>query len=104
MNNIKIVSIRDNPEMLDKAVDYYSSKWSISEKIYRNSMESSLNTPSPLPRFYLLLDGKKIIGSYALITNDFNSRQDLWPWLAHFMSKLSIAANRLGLSFEKWSR
>jgi len=96
MSDIKIVSIRDNPEMLDRAVDYYSSKWGISEKIYRNSMESSLNTQSPLPCFYLLLDGKKIIGSYALITNDFNSRQDLWPWLAALYVEAEYRGKSLG--------
>jgi len=78
----RILSIRDNPEYLDRAVDYLSSKWGIPKNIYHDSITHSITTTSPLPRWYLMLKGEEIIGCYGLITNDFNSRQDLWPWLA----------------------
>lgn len=44
-------------------------------------MRHSITTPNPLPRWYLLLSAKKIIGGFGLITNDLLSRQDLLPWL-----------------------
>jgi len=29
-----------------------------------------------------MLDGERVAGCCALLTNDLISRQDLWPWLA----------------------
>jgi len=78
---MKIISVRENPEYKDKAIDYISSKWSVSRIIYDDSISHSLTTPNPLPQWYLLeLDGE-LIGCAGLITNDFISRMDLYPWL-----------------------
>lgn len=81
MDNINIVSVREHPEYLEHAVDYFSGKWGISRNIYHNCIVNSLATESPLPRWYLMIREDKIIGSYGLIVNDFISRQDIWPWL-----------------------
>jgi len=81
MSNMNIIGIRENPEWLERAVDYFASKWGISRDVYQDSMFHSLTTESPLPRWYLMVKGDEVIGSYGLIVNDFNSRQDLWPWL-----------------------
>lgn len=79
---IRILLVRDNPEYLDRAVDYFSAKWSVPSVVYQDCISNSMNTESPLPRWYLLVGSSgEIMGSYGLITNDFNSRQDLWPWL-----------------------
>ena len=76
-----IISIRDNPAYLDRAVDYFSSKWGVARSVYQDCISNSLTTKSALPRWYLMLKNDEIIGSYGLIVNDFTSRQDLWPWL-----------------------
>ena len=81
MNNIAIVSVREHPNYLDRAIDFFSSKWSVDRNVYQNCIVNSLTTESPLPRWYLMIRGNRIIGSYGLIVNDFISRQDLWPWL-----------------------
>lgn len=79
---MRIISIRENPEYKDKAVNYFSSTWSsVSRIIYEDSMTHSLTTSSPLPQWYLLEKDNEIIGSAGLITNDFISRMDLYPWL-----------------------
>ena len=81
MDNIDIIAVRENPDYLNRAVDYFSSKWSVSRNIYQDCIINSLTTESPLPRWYLMLKNNEIIGSYGLIVNDFISRQDLWPWI-----------------------
>ena len=81
MNDIKIISIREHPDYFNRAVDYFSSKWGIYRKIYEDSISDSLVTESPTPRWYMLIKGDNIIGSYGLIENDFMVRKDLTPWL-----------------------
>jgi len=82
MENISIIAIRENPEYLERAIDYFSSRWAIPRNIYQDCIGNSITADSALPRWYLMLREDEIIGSYGLITNDFISRQDLWPWLA----------------------
>ena len=81
MNGNQIIAIRDNPDYLVRAIDYFSSKWSVSRNVYQDCITNSLTTGSHLPRWYLMLRDNEIIGSYGLIVNDFISRQDLWPWI-----------------------
>lgn len=77
---MKIVSIRENPEYKDKAVEYFSSKWSVTRAVYEDCITHCITTPNPLPQWYLLEKDEDIIGCGGLITNDFISRMDLYPW------------------------
>lgn len=77
----KIISVRDNPQYYERAVDYFSTKWGIDRKLYEESITDAINTDKALPRWYLMLRGDNIIGSYGLIENDFMVRKDLKPWL-----------------------
>jgi GNAT superfamily N-acetyltransferase len=79
--SIQIIGIRENPEYLKEGVDYFTAKWGIDRRIYDDCISHSITTDSPMPRWYLLLKDKEIIGCYGMITNDFISRQDLYPWL-----------------------
>lgn len=81
MDNTKIISIRENPDQLDLAVSFFSSKWAIPQNVYHDCIANSIITKQQLPRWYLLLIEGDIKGGYGIITNDFISRQDLWPWL-----------------------
>ena len=81
MDTIQILAVREHPEHLGRAVDYLTAKWGVNRKVYHDCIFNSLTTKSPLPRWYLMLKNDEIIGSYGLIVNDFNSRQDLWPQL-----------------------
>ena len=76
-----IINIRDNPEWIDQAADYYSSRWGIDRQIYLDSINDSIITSSPVPRWYLMLNENEIIGGFGLIENDFMIRTDLCPWL-----------------------
>ena len=96
MNDIKIVCISDSPEYLDKAIKYNCKNWPLDGNIYDDCIKNSINTESGLPRWYLMLRGDEIIGSYGLIINDFISRQDLWPWVAALFVEESERGRNLG--------
>jgi len=51
-------------------------------KFYQDCIVNSLDKKNALPKFYIVLNDNEIIASYALLTNDIISRQDLYPWLA----------------------
>lgn len=91
-----IISIRDNPQYYEQAVDYFSTKWGIDRKIYEESITDAINTDKPLPRWYLMLRGDDIIGSYGLIENDFMVRKDLMPWLCALYVEESERGKALG--------
>ena len=93
-----IINIRDHPDYLERAVDYFSSKWGIDKEIYRQSISESLGTDKALPRWYLMLDDDDIIGSYGLIENDFMLRKDLMPWLCALYVEEALRGQALGAS------
>ncbi|ADY55285.1 GCN5-related N-acetyltransferase [Syntrophobotulus glycolicus DSM 8271] len=79
--NYQIIAVREHPVWLNRAVDYFSAKWGIERKLYEDAVSDGITTANPLPRWFLLLKDKKIIGSCGLIENDFMVRKDLYPWL-----------------------
>ena len=94
--SIQIIGIRDNPEYLERGIDYFASKWGIDRRIYADSISHSITTGNPLPRWYLILKDDEIIGSYGLVTNDFISRQDLYPWLCALFIEKDQRGQQLG--------
>lgn len=80
MNEVIILSLRENPAMLDDFCDYFSKRWGHPD-IYRDCMKHALETTSPLPQWFLIFQADEIVGGCGLITNDFISRMDLCPWL-----------------------
>jgi len=79
---MQLIAIRDHPQYLNEAIMYFQKRWASKDsmRVYEDCLRHSLDTPSPLPRWYILLDGGKVIGGAGLITNDFISRMDLYPW------------------------
>ncbi len=80
---MKIICVSSHPEFIDQAIAYFQEKWGSKEsnRVYEDCILHSLTTNSPLPKWYLLLKENQIIGCAGLITNDFISRMDLYPWL-----------------------
>ncbi len=94
---MKIISIREKPEYKDRAIDYISSKWSSVTKImYNDCITHSLSTSNPLPQWYLLVNEDEIIGCAGLITNDFISRMDLYPWVCGVYVEEKYRGNAYG--------
>lgn len=80
-----IIELSERPDLVDAAVDFFWTCWGNENNFnfYRDCIVHSLDRDVPLPKFYMALDdGGNIAGTYALLTNDLISRQDLMPWLA----------------------
>jgi len=79
---MNIISIRENPEYKDIAIKYFQQSWkSVLPIIYEDCITHSIKARNSLPQWYLLEKDSEIIGCAGLITNDFISRGDLYPWV-----------------------
>lgn len=78
---MRIVSVRENPEYADAAIRYISACWpEVAPVIYEDCIRHAIDADGPLPQWYLLMSEEGIAGCAGMITNDFVSRMDLWPW------------------------
>ena len=91
-----ILNVRENPDYLEIAIDYFSSKWGLDRDFYENSISNSISTKEPLPRWYLMKNNESIIGSFGLIENDFMVRKDLLPWLCGLYIEEHMRGKALG--------
>ena len=80
---MKVLSIKANPSLVDEAIRYFQLHWAndANKMVYDDCLRHCLTTENPLPQWYLLMDESRIVGCAGLITNDFISRMDLYPWL-----------------------
>ena len=81
---MKIELITKESNLLEKGIEYFWKHWGSESNLdfYKDCIENSISDDKSLPKFYLMFDKDKIIGSFALLTNDLISRQDLFPWFA----------------------
>ncbi|NLT51250.1 MAG: GNAT family N-acetyltransferase [Ignavibacteria bacterium] len=78
---MRIISVRENPGYKDTAIAYFQKNWkSVYPVIYEDCINHCIKAENPLPQWYLLEKENEIIGCSGLITNDFISRMDLYPW------------------------
>lgn len=80
MNTIsyRFITLRQQPELMDRAARWFSSKWGVPTEAYLECMNAYLSGSTELG-WYLCLDGEKIIGGMGVIENDFHDRKDLTP-------------------------
>ncbi|HEJ7260040.1 TPA: GNAT family N-acetyltransferase [Serratia marcescens] len=78
-----MISVRQAPELAPRAIAYFQRHWATAETLmmYEDAINRSLGAVNPLPQWYLLMENDQILGCAGLITNDFISRGELYPWL-----------------------
>jgi N-acetylglutamate synthase-like GNAT family acetyltransferase len=100
---MRVISIRENPEFRELAISYFQKSWpKVNPSIYKDCIGNSINASQSLPQWYLLQKDDEIIGCAGLITNDFISRMDLYPWIcALFIEEKHRGSNYGSLLIEK---
>jgi len=112
---INIFDIREKPELQKDAVDYFWNHWGSDSNLnfYRDCIERSCDTKSDIPRFYLALEGNKVVGSYFYRINTIFSKMNRGggpfliphsccgayaPWSARGISEKLILADNPALA------
>jgi GNAT superfamily N-acetyltransferase len=99
---IHIFDVREKPEFLENTVAYFWKQWGSDSNFnfYRDCIERSCETQSDVPRFYIAIEDNKIIGSYAILRSDLNSRQDLFPWFACLYVESEYRGKNIGTQIQ----
>lgn len=77
MNQYKIIHV--SGEIADKAAKWFHKKWGVPLEAYKESISESLVDKTVVPRWYVVLNGDRIIAGLGVIENDFHDRKDLTP-------------------------
>lgn len=78
METYRYLTLREIPEYMESAAEWFHSKWSVPKEAYLSCMGSYLNKETEYG-WFLCLHGQRIIGGLGVIENDFHNRKDLTP-------------------------
>lgn len=78
MQNETYVTLRERPELMREAAEWFHGKWGVPAAAYLECMEAYLRGETEYG-WYLCLDGARIVGALGVIENDFHDRKDLAP-------------------------
>ena len=78
MAEYQYVTLREKPELMNAAAEWFHSKWGVPMEAYLECMEAYLKQETGLG-WFLCLDGDQIVGGLGVIENDFHDRPDLTP-------------------------
>ena len=78
MAEYRYITLREKPELMNKAAEWFHSKWGVPREAYLECMDAYLNQETELG-WFLCLDDDQIVGGLGVIENDFHDRPDLTP-------------------------
>ena len=78
MADLEYITLRDKPELVDSASEWFQSNWGVPKEAYLECMNNYLNGTTE-NGWYICRDGDKIAGGLGVIDNDFHDRKDLTP-------------------------
>lgn len=110
---MRIVCLREEPELMDVAAQWFSQKWDVPLEAYLDSMGECIEHASKgcgdigsraiepsrcraVPQWYVALDGERIVAGCGVIDNDFHDRVDLAPNLCAFYVDPEYRGHGLG--------
>ena len=104
MKELTYITLREKPELMDTAAQWFNSKWGVPKEAYLDCMQAYLSGETELG-WYLCLDGEKIVGGMGVIENDFHDRKDLSPNVCAVYTEdnhrqMGIAGNLLNMTVE----
>lgn len=78
MDHFTYNTLRERPDLILKAAEWFHDKWGVPTEAYTECMEAYLKNETDYG-WYLCLEGDKIAGGLGVIENDFHNRKDLAP-------------------------
>ena len=78
MSTYSYIALREKPELIDIASEWFHQKWGVPKEAYLDCMQAYLGKENEYGR-YLCLSEEHIIGGLGVIENDFHDRKDLTP-------------------------
>lgn len=78
MNIYTYITLREQPQLMQSAAQWFSSKWGVPTDAYLKCMERYIDGQTELG-WYLCLFDDQIVGGLGVIENDFHNRPDLTP-------------------------
>ena len=78
MKTYQYITLREKPDWMHLAAQWFHSKWGVTKEAYLECMEAYLRNETELG-WYLCMNGTEIVGGLGVIENDFHDRKDLTP-------------------------
>ena len=67
-----VIPVRDWPEAKEEIAAWFHARWGIPLETYRASIRACLAEASPVPQWYVVVRGHKIIAGCGVVENDFH--------------------------------
>ena len=104
MKKLHYITLREKPELMNTAAEWFHSKWGVPKEAYLECMESYLKHETELG-WFLCHDTNRIVGGLVVIETDFHDRPDLSPIVCAVYTEeshrcLGIAGNLLNMAVE----
>ena len=78
MESYTYINLRQRPELIDRAAEWFHRNWGVPTEAYHECMSAYILGKTEYG-WYLCLDGDRIAGGLGVIENDFHNRKDLSP-------------------------
>ena len=92
MSNYVYVTLREQPQLMQKSAEWFSSKWGVPTSAYLQCMQQYLNGQTELG-WYLCLSNGQIVSGLGVIENDFHARKDLTPNVCAVFTEMAHRGN-----------